>query len=43
MEDKLAEEILDGAVKSGDTVSVTAGDGGLLFCTGEPGAQTVSQ
>ncbi len=43
VEDKLAEEILDGAVKSGDTVSVTAGDGGLLFCTGEPEAQTVSQ
>ncbi|MCD2491809.1 ATP-dependent Clp protease ATP-binding subunit [Lacrimispora sp. NSJ-141] len=31
IEDKLAEEILDGAVKKGDTVSVTAEDGKLKF------------
>ncbi|QNM05078.1 ATP-dependent Clp protease ATP-binding subunit [Qiania dongpingensis] len=31
IEDKLAEEILDGAVKKGDTVSVTVEDGKLKF------------
>ncbi|MFR5602401.1 MAG: AAA family ATPase, partial [Lachnospiraceae bacterium] len=34
IEDKLAEEILDGAVKSGDEVTVTAEDGTLKFSVG---------
>lgn len=31
LEDKLAEEILSGAVKTGDTVMITAGEDGLKF------------
>ncbi|RFZ80745.1 ATP-dependent Clp protease ATP-binding subunit [Lacrimispora amygdalina] len=35
LEDKLAEEILSGTVKTGDTVLVTAGDDGLKFSVRE--------
>ena len=35
LEDKLAEEILSGAVKSGDTVKITAGEDGLKFSVRE--------
>ena len=35
VEDKLAEEILDGTVKKGDTVTISAADGKLLFACGE--------
>ena len=34
VEDKLAEEILDGDVKSGDTVTISAEEGKLLFAGG---------
>lgn len=35
LEDKLAEEILSGTVKTGDTVMITAGEDGLKFSVGE--------
>ena len=35
LEDKLAEEILSGTVKTGDTVLITAGDDGLKFSVSE--------
>jgi len=35
LEDKLAEEILSGTVKTGDTVMITAGEEGLKFSVGE--------
>lgn len=35
IEDKLAEEILDGNIKSGDHVVISAGEEGLKFFTGE--------
>ncbi len=35
LEDKLAEEILSGTVKTGDTVLITAGDDGLKFSVRE--------
>ncbi|MDW2796298.1 ATP-dependent Clp protease ATP-binding subunit [Clostridium boliviensis] len=35
LEDKLAEEILSGAVKTGDTVMITAGEEGLKFSVRE--------
>lgn len=35
LEDKLAEAILDGAVKEGDEIEVSAGDGGLIFSSSE--------
>ena len=31
LEDRLAEEILDGAVKEGDEVEISTGEGGLVF------------
>ena len=33
VEDKLAEEILDGTVKEGDEVEVAKGEEGLLFAS----------
>jgi ATP-dependent Clp protease ATP-binding subunit ClpC len=36
LEDPLAEELLRGNVKAGDTVQVSAKDGKVLFNTAEP-------
>lgn len=36
LEDKLAEEILDGTIKTGDEAKVFAGEGALKFSVGEP-------
>lgn len=36
LEDKLAEEILDGSIKNGDQVEITKEDDGLRFLTEEP-------